>query len=108
LTNRENIPHDDYEVNDDDATAADCLLLRGKTLYLSHLLYLKMFGKMGNKDGDPRAFHELEEVGSEKMLEVGGGKGTNTVRGCGEVGFIWRHSIMASQGIVDYQRPPET
>jgi len=108
LTNREDIPHGDYEVNDDDATAADCFLLPGKTMYLSHLLHLKSFGEKGNKDGDPRAFHKLEEEGLEKMLEVGDGKGTNTASGCEGVGFIWRPSIMASQGIVDYQRPPET
>jgi len=102
LTNREDIPHDD------DAIAADCFLLPGKTMYLSHLLHLKSFGEKGNKDGDPRAFHKLEEEGLEKMLEVGDGKGTNTASGCEGVGFIWRPSIMASQGIVDYQRPPET
>jgi len=74
LTNREkNIPHGDYEVNDDDATAADCLLLPGKTMYLTHLPHMKSFGEKGNKDGYTRTFHKLEEEGLGKVLEVGGG-----------------------------------
>jgi len=73
LTNRENIPHGDYEVNADDATAADCLLLSGKTMYLSHLPHLKRFGEKVTKDGYTRAFHKLEEEGLGKVLDVGGG-----------------------------------
>jgi len=68
-----NIPHGDYEVSDDDATAADCLLLPGKTMYLSHLPHLKKFEEKGNKDGYTKAFHKLEEEGLGKVLEVGGG-----------------------------------
>jgi len=49
-------PDDEGEMTDYNATAAFCLLLPGKTLYLSPLLYLKTFRKMGNKNGVVRAF----------------------------------------------------
>ena len=38
-------------LGDDDATAAYCLQLPGKVLYLSPLLATKKFRKRGNKDG---------------------------------------------------------
>ena len=75
-------PDDEDEVTDDDATAAFCLLLPGITLYLSPLLYLKKFRNKGNKDGAVRAFYQLEADGLGTVLEVGGSKGTNTVRLC--------------------------
>jgi len=46
---------DEGEMTDYNATAALCLLLPGKTLYLSPLPYLKMFRKKGNKNGVVRA-----------------------------------------------------
>jgi hypothetical protein len=50
------------EVKDvEESTAAFCLRLPGKTLFLSHLLALKKFRKKGNKDGALRAFYKLEE-----------------------------------------------
>ena len=69
------------EVKDveDGSTAAFCLSLPGKTLYLSHLLALKKFRKRGNKDGALRAFYKLEEEGLGKVLEVAGVKGTQGV-----------------------------
>lgn len=47
----------------DDATAAYCLQLPGKTLYLTPLLAQKKFRKRGNKDGAVRAFYQLEAEG---------------------------------------------
>ena len=68
-------------LGDDDATAAYCLQLLGKVLYLSPLLAPKKFRKRGNKDGALRAFYQLETEGLGKVLEVGCGKGTSVVRG---------------------------
>jgi len=42
-------PDDEGEMTDYNATAAFCLLLPGKTLYLSPLLYLKTFRKKGTR-----------------------------------------------------------
>ena len=64
---------------DDDATAAYCLLLPGKVLYLSPLLGQKKFRKRGNKNGAVRAFYQLEDEGLGKVLEVGCTKGTSVV-----------------------------
>ena len=68
-------------LGDDNATAAYCLHLPGKVLYLSPLLAQKKFRKRGNKDGALRAFYQLETEGLGKVLEVGCGKGTSVVRG---------------------------
>ena len=68
-------------LGDDNATAAYCLQLPGKVLYLSPLLAPKKFRKRGNKDGALRAFYQLETEGLGKVLEVGCGKGTSVVRG---------------------------
>ncbi len=67
---------------DDDATAAYCLHLPGKILYLSPLLAQKKFRKRGNKDGAVRAFYQLDAEGLGKVLEVGCGKGTSVVSMC--------------------------
>ena len=65
-------------LSDDDATAAHCLQLPGKTLYLTPLLAQKKFQKRGNKEGAIRAFyHQAEGLGT--TLEVGGSKGTALV-----------------------------
>lgn len=66
-------------MTEDDATAAFTLLLPGKTLYLSKLLYLNKFRNKWNKDGSVRAFYKLEEQELGKFLEVVGGKGSSTV-----------------------------
>ena len=71
------------EVKDvEGSTAAYCLSLPGKTLFLSHLLSLKKFRKRGNKDGALRAFFKLEEEGLGKVLEVAGSKGSQCVSSC--------------------------
>ena len=65
------------EVKDvEGSTAAYCLSLPGKTLFLTHLLSLKKFRKKGNKDGALRAFYKLEEEGLGRVLEVAGSKGS--------------------------------
>ena len=64
---------------EDGSTAAFCLSLPGKKLYLSHLLALKKFRKRGNKVGALQAFYKLEEDGLGKVLEVAGVKGTQGV-----------------------------
>lgn len=69
-------------VSKDDETAAFCLSLPGKTLYLTPLLALKKFRKRGNKDGAVRAFYRLHEEGLGKVLEVTGSKGTSSVSRC--------------------------
>ena len=66
-------------LSDDDATAAHCLKLPGKTLYLTPLLAQKKFRKWGNKEGAIRAFYQLEAEGLGTTLEVGGSKGTALV-----------------------------
>ena len=66
-------------LSDDDATAAFCLHLPGKILYLSPLLAQKKFRKRGNKDGAIRAFYQLETEGLGKVMEVGCTKGTSIV-----------------------------
>ena len=72
------------EVKDvDGSTAAYCLSLPRKTLFLSHLLSLKKFRKRGNIDGALRAFFKLEEEGLGKVLEVAGSKGSQCVSYCG-------------------------
>lgn len=58
-------------LSDDDATAAHCLQLSGKTLYLILLLAQKKFWKRGNKEGPIRAFYQLEAEGLGTTLEVG-------------------------------------
>ena len=63
----------------DGSTAAYCLGLPGKTLFLSHLLSLKKFRKRGHKEGALRAFYKLEEEGLGKVLEVAGCKGSQCV-----------------------------
>ena len=63
----------------DGDTAAYCLTLPGRTLYLTPLLAQKKFRKKGNKDGAVRAFYQLQEDGLGKVLEVGGNKGTSSV-----------------------------
>ena len=63
----------------DGDTAAYCLTLPGRTLYLTPLLAQKKFRKKGNKDGAVRAFYQLQEEGLGKVLEVGGNKGTSSV-----------------------------
>ena len=71
-------------LGEDDATAAHCLNLPGKTLYLTPLLAGKTFRKRGNKDGAVRAFYQLEAEGLGRIMEVGGSKGTAVVRmNCG-------------------------
>ena len=66
-------------LSDDDVTAAHCLQLPGKTLYLTPLLAQKKFQKRGNKEGAIRAFYQLEAEGLGTTLEVGGSKGTALV-----------------------------
>ena len=66
----------DYEldVSDDNMTAAFCLTLPGKVLYLSPLLTARKFRNRGNKDGAVRAFLQLEEDGLGTTYVVGGTK----------------------------------
>ena len=65
----------DYEqdISDDNMTAALCLTLPGKVLYLSPLLTDKKFRNRGNKDGSVRAFLQLEE-GLGTTYVIGGTK----------------------------------
>lgn len=60
-------------------TAAYCLTLPGRKLYLTPLLAMKKFRKRGNKDGALTAFYQLQAEGLGKLLEVEGSKGTSTV-----------------------------
>ena len=69
----------DPETINMDSTAAFCLTLPGKRLYLSPLLAMKKFRKKGNKEGAIAAFYKLEEDGLGKVLEVQCSKGTSTV-----------------------------
>ena len=71
LTDDEDITTDD----DETATAAFCLLIPGKTLYLSHLLALKKFRNKGIKDGALKALCmlEKEELGRLLLVEGSGG-----------------------------------
>ena len=74
------LTEDDVQGSDDDGcTAAFCLSLLGRTLYLSPLLAMKKFCKRGNKDGAIRAFYRLEEDGLGKVLEIPGSKGLLTL-----------------------------
>ena len=74
------LTEDDVQGSDDDGcTAAFCLSLPGRTLYLSSLLAMKKFRKRGNKDGTIRAFYRLEEDGLGNVLEIPGSKGLLTV-----------------------------
>ena len=71
------------EVKDiEGSTAAYCLSLPGKTVFLTHLLSLKKFWRSGNKDGALRAIYKLEEEGLGKLLEVAGSKGSQCVSSC--------------------------
>ena len=65
--------------SDETSTAAYCLLLPGKKLYLKALLDMKKFRKWGNKDGAVAAFYQLEEEGLGKVYEVSNSKGTAVV-----------------------------
>ena len=67
---------------DMDTAGFFCLTLPGQTLYLTPLLALKKFRKRGNKDGAIRAFYCLQEQGLDKVLEIGGNKGTSSVSVC--------------------------
>ena len=60
-------------------TAAYCLTLPGRKLYLTPLLGMKRFRNRGNKEGALTAFYQLEEDGLGKLLELQGSKGTSTV-----------------------------
>ena len=62
-----------------DTTAAFCLLLPGKTLYLTPLLNAKKFRSHGNKDGAVRAFFQLEreKLGNTRVI---GSSRANPVR----------------------------
>ncbi len=66
-------------MSQEDDTAGFCLTLPGKTLYLTPLLALKKFRKKGNKDGAVKAFFRLQQEGLGRVLELQGGKGTNSV-----------------------------
>ena len=68
-------------VSKNEETAAFCLSLPGKTLYLTPLLVLKKFRKRANKEGAIRSFYRLEEEGLGKVAEVTGNKGTLFVSG---------------------------
>ena len=74
------------ESSEDEATAAYCLTLPGRKLYLTPLLSMKKFRKRGNK-GAIRAFYKLEENGLGKVLELSGSKGTSTV--CMDCNVLW-------------------
>ena len=67
------------EASDEASTAAYCLLLPGKRLYLKALLDMKKFRKWGNKEGAVAAFYRLEEEGLGKVFEVSNFKGTAVV-----------------------------
>ena len=64
---------------DETNTAAYCLLLPGKKLFLKALLDMKKFRKRGNKEGAVTAFYHLEEDGLGKVYEVSNSKGTAVV-----------------------------
>ena len=64
---------------EESATAAFCLCLPGKKLYLTHLLALKKFRKRGNKDGALRAFYTLADEGLGKVLEFANARGSHGV-----------------------------
>ena len=66
-------------LGEDDAIAAYCLQLPGKTLYLTPLLAQTKFRTRGNKDGAVRAFYQLETEKLGTTLEIGGSKGTTVV-----------------------------
>jgi len=68
-----------YDTSDETSTAAYCLLLPGKKLYLKALLDMKKFRKRGNKEGAVAAFYRLEEEGLGKVYEVSNCKGTAVV-----------------------------
>ena len=78
------------------STAAYCLNLPGKTLFLSHLLSLKKFRKRGNKDGAIKAFFKLEEEGLGKVLEIPSLKASQRVRKlvCSERMHLYRMHIL--------------
>jgi len=62
------------------ATALFCLMLPGRKLHLKPLLAMKKFRNRGNKNGAVKAFYYLEAEGLGKVLELGGSKGSATVR----------------------------
>ena len=61
------------------STAAFCLKLPGKNLYLTPLLKAKKFRNFGYKTGAMSAFRELELAQLGNIEEIGAGKGTRTV-----------------------------
>ena len=67
------------------SVAAYCLLLPGKTLYLSALLAAKKFRNRGNKPAALGAFHELEEAGLGKIDTEERSRGAATVSICASV-----------------------
>ena len=73
------------ESSEDEATAAYCLTLPGRKLYLTPLLSMKKFRK--SKEGAIRVFSKLEEHGLGKVLELSGSKGTSTV--CMDCNVLW-------------------
>ena len=69
----------DDKVVQENPTAAYCLLLPGRKLYLSPLLAMKKFRNKGNKEGAIRAMHKLEDEGLGKVLIVSGSRGNSQV-----------------------------
>ena len=63
------------EAASEESTAKFCLLLPGKTLYLTPLLAMKKFRKWGNKE----SFYRLEAEGLGKVVELRGARGTGIV-----------------------------
>ena len=85
----------EQDISDDNITAAYCLTLPGKVLYLSPLLSAKKFRNRGNKDGAVRAFLQLEEEGLGTTYIIGGTKqGGNQVNCSTRNGTIIYYDIM--------------
>lgn len=55
----------------ENSRAAYCLVLPGKTLYLTPLLNIKKFRAHGNKDGAVTAFFQLQEENLGKICVIG-------------------------------------
>lgn len=68
----------DEAASEEESTAKFCLLLPGKTLYLTPLLAMKKFRKRGNKEGAVASFYRLEAEGLGKVVELRA-RGTGTV-----------------------------
>ena len=94
------------EVKDvEGSTAAYCLSLPGKTLFLTHLLSLKKFRKRGNKDGALRAFYKLEEEGLGKLLEVTRSKGSQCVSSCSmQITCTWTCTCLIFNPLSQFSR----